>query len=272
MPLQRSSEMVLEFDRVWLTLDATPVLRNVSFRLTRSETKLLLGATASGKSVLLKTALGLFRPDSGRIRVFGQEITVLSEHELYPIRQKIGMVFQESALFDSLSVADNVGYVFQEERALPPEEEERRVREALRFVGLEEAMDKLPSELSGGMRRRVAIARAFVGEPPLMLYDSPTGGLDPVTARAIVTLIIRLGDLQNVSTLLVTHRLQDADVFANYYFDPAAGSLLPAHSDGRQVDTNTSFLVLREGEIVFDGSQEELFRSQDSYVQRFILH
>ena len=271
MALERSSEVVLEFNRVWLTLDDTPVLRNVSFQLARSETKVLLGATASGKSVLLKTALGLFRPDSGRILVFGEDITGFGEEALQPIRQKIGMVFQESALFDSLSVAENVGYVFQGDRALPPEEEERRVRQALCFVDLEDAMQKLPSELSGGMRRRVAIARAFVGEPPLMLYDSPTGGLDPVTSRTIVSLIIRLGDLQNVSSLLVTHRLQDADVVANYYFDQTAGRLLPADSNGRQVDTNTSFLVLREGEIVFDGSQHELFRSRDSYVQKFIL-
>ena len=145
------------------------------------------------------------------------------------------------------------------------------MRQALRFVGLEDAMYKLPSELSGGMRRRVAIARAFAGEPPLMLYDSPTGGLDPVTSRAIMTLVIRLGDLQNVSTLLVTHRLQDADVLANCYFDETAGCLLLAHSDGRQVNTNTSILVLREGEIVFDGSQHEMFRSHDSYVRKFIL-
>lgn len=270
MPEARSSEAILEFDRVWLTLDRKEVLHDLSFRLTRGETKVVLGAAASGKSVLLKTALGLFQPDAGRVRVFGQDITGLREEEQYSIRQKIGMVFQEGGLFDSLDVAENVAYVFQEERALPPEEEERRVREALSFVGLEEAMDKLPSELSGGMRRRVAIARAFVGEPPLILYDSPTAGLDPVTAQSIITLIIQLGDLKNVSSLLVTHRLQDAHVLANYYFDAAANGLLLAHSDGRQVDTNTSFLVLREGEVTFEGSQQELFRSRDPYVRKFI--
>ncbi len=270
MPEARDSEVVLEFDRVWLTLERKEALREVSFRLTRAETKVVLGTAASGKSVLLKTALGLFRPDSGRVLVFGQDITGLREEELYPIRQKIGMVFQESALFDSLNVAENVGYVFQQERALPPDEEERRVRRALRFVDLEEAMDKLPSELSGGMRRRVAIARAFVGEPPLMLYDSPTGGLDPVTAQAIITLVIKLGDLENVSALLVTHRLQDARVLAGYYFDANTNSLQPAHSDGRQVDTNTSFLVLQEGKIVFEGTRRELFRSRDRYVRKFI--
>ena len=264
-------EVVLEFEDVWLTLDRKPVLRGASFRLTRGETKVLLGTAAAGKSVLLKTALGLFRPDAGRVAVFGQDLTGLREEQMFPIRQKIGMVFQESALFDSLSVAENVAYVFQEERALPPEEEQARVRRALRFVELEDAVDKLPAELSGGMRRRVAIARAFIGQPPLMLYDSPTGGLDPITARTIITLIIKLGDLYNVSTLLVTHRLQDAHVLANYYFDEATNSLRPANSNRRPVDTNTSFLVLREGQIVFDGRETELFGTEDAYLRRFVV-
>jgi len=269
MPEAPNFEAVLEFDRVSLALDDKQVLREVSFRLSRAETKVILGTAASGKSVLLKTALGLFRPDSGCVLVFGQDIAGRREEELYAIRQQIGMVFQEGALFDSLTVAENVGYVFQEERALPPEEEERRVRRALQFVGLEDTMDKFPSELSGGMRRRVAIARAFVGEPPLMLYDSPTAGLDPVTAQAIITLIVKLGDVQNVSGMFVTHRLQDTEVLANYYFDPAANALLPADSDGRHVDTNTSFLVLREGQVVFDGSRSGMFRSEDPYVRKF---
>lgn len=270
MPEERSSEVVLEFGQVGVTLDGKEVLRDVSFRLTRSETKVILGAAAAGKSVLLKTALGLFRPDSGLVRVFDQDITGLSEERLYALRQKVGMVFQESALFDSLTVAENVAYVFQEDRALPPDEEERRVRRALRFVDMEDAIEKLPSELSGGMRRRVAIARAFIGEPPLILYDSPTGGLDPVTARTIITLIIKLGDLQNVSALLVTHRLQDAQVLANYYFDEKENGLLPASSNGRNIDTNTSFLVLREGGVVFDGSYGELYRSGDAYIREFV--
>ncbi len=271
MPEPRNTAVVLEFDNVHLSLEGKEILRGVSFRLTRGETKVLLGTAASGKSVLLKTALGLFRPDAGRVAVFGQDLTGLNEEELFPIRQKIGMVFQESALFDSLDVAANVAYVFQEERALPPQEEEARVRRALRFVDLEAAVHKLPSELSGGMRRRVAIARAFIGEPPLMLYDSPTAGLDPITAQTIITLIVKLGDVMNVSALLVTHRLQDAQVLANYYFDEATGGLRPARLDGRPaVDTNTSFLVLREGQIAFDGSQDELFGSPDPYVRKFI--
>ncbi len=264
-------QVVLEFDRVSLNLDGKDVLKNVSLRLARAETKVLLGSAASGKSVLLKTAMGLFRPDSGRVVAFGQDITGLSEEEMFPIRQKMGMVFQESALFDSLTVAENVAYVFQGDRELAPDEEEQRIRRALRFVGLEEAIDKLPSELSGGMRRRVAIARAFVGEPPLMLYDSPTAGLDPITAQNIITLIIKLGDLQQVSTLMVTHRLQDAHVLANYYYDGAADGLRPARNgDGPPVDTRTSFVVLREGEIVFQGNEPELLGSRDPYVQKFI--
>ena len=269
---------VVEFERVTVRFDRGPkfepeVLRDVSFLLEEGETKVLLGATGSGKSVLLKTALGLIRPDSGRVLLFGQELGGLSEEEMFPLRQRAGMVFQESALFDSLTVAENVAYVFQQERALPPEEEERRVRQALRFVELEEALEKLPSELSGGMRRRVAIARAFVGNPPLMLYDSPTAGLDPVTAFTIMALIIKLRDLQRVSALLVTHRLQDAHLLANSSFDPATGQLASAQGNGRganSVDTRTSFLVLREGNLVFEGGERELFAARDPYVRKFL--
>lgn len=266
----RADAVVVQFEHVHLVLDDKPVLRDVSFRLTRAETKIVLGSAASGKSVLLKTALGLFRPHSGSVLLFGQDITGLPEEELYRIRQRIGMVFQEGALFDSMTVYDNVAYVFQEERALPKAEEEERVRRALRFVGLEEAIDKLPSELSGGMRRRVAIARALVGEPELMLYDSPTAGLDPVTAQSIITLIVKLGDVQNVSGLVVTHRLQDVGVFADYYYDPDTESLQPAHAGGRDYDTKTSILVLREGKVVFDGRRDEMSRTHDEYVKKFM--
>ena len=266
----RPDPTVVEFEHVCLVLDDKPVLRDVSFRLARAETKVILGAASSGKSVLLKTALGLFRPDSGRVAVFGRDITGLREEELYPIRQRIGMVFQEGALFDSMTVYGNVAYVFQEDRALPAEEEETRVRRALHFVGLEEAIEKLPSELSGGMRRRVAIARAFVGQPALMLYDSPTAGLDPLTAQSIITLIVKLGDLEDVSGLVVTHRLQDAGVIADYFYDRESEGLLPAHGNGRDYDTKTSVLVLREGQVVFDGARDEMFRARDAYIRRFI--
>jgi phospholipid/cholesterol/gamma-HCH transport system ATP-binding protein len=265
-----AAETVLEFDHVWLTLDDKAVLRDVSFQLARGENKLVLGAAASGKSVLLKTAVRLFRPDSGRVLAFGHDITNMSEDELYPIRQRIGMVFQEGALFDSLTVGENVAYVFQEDRALPPEEEERRVRRALRFVGLEEALEKLPSELSGGMRRRVAIARAFVGQPELILYDSPTAGLDPVTAQSIITLIVKLGGVEKVSGLVVTHRPQDVDVLSNCYFDEADGGLRLAGPNGPCLKAPTSALVLREGQVVFDGSRSQMFSAADPYVRRFI--
>jgi phospholipid/cholesterol/gamma-HCH transport system ATP-binding protein len=247
---------VIDFEHVTVRFDRGPrfdseVLNDVSFRLEEGETKVLLGAAGSGKSVLLKTALGLIAPDEGSVRLFDQDLAGLSEYRMFPLRLRVGMVFQESALFDSLTVGENVAYIFQEERALPPEEEARRVEEALRFVELEGVADKMPSELSGGMRRRVAIARAFVGGPPLMLYDSPTAGLDPVTAHRIMMLIVKLRDTKGVSGLLVTHRIQDAHLLA---------------SSGK----STSFMVLREGEVVFVGDERELFAARDSYVRKFI--
>ena len=269
---------IIEFDRVTVRFVSGPqhnggALREVSFRLEERETKILLGASGSGKSVLLKTALGLVQPDSGRVLLFGQDLSGLAEEALFPLRRRAGMVFQESALFDSLTVAENVGYYFEQEEEIPvPEEEvEERVRQALRFVELEETLEKFPSELSGGMRRRVAIARALIGAPPLMLYDSPTAGLDPVTAFNIMVLILKLRDTQRVSALLVTHRLQDAHLLAESYFDPQAGELARVGGNGSaKLDTHTSFLVLREGELVFQGSESELFAARDPYVRKFI--
>ncbi len=270
---------VLEFERVTVGFDRGPkfkdeVLHDVGFRLEAGQTRVLLGAAGSGKSVLLKTALGLIRPDAGRVLLFGQDLTTLTEEEMFPLRQRAGIVFQEGALFDSLTAAENVAYGLHREGSVAPEEDEQRVRQALRFVELEDMMEKLPAELSGGMRRRVAIARAFVGNPPLILYDSPTAGLDPVTAHHIMTLIVKLRDLQKVSSLLVTHRLQDGHLLANSYFDPATGSLARVPGNGRdpemKVDTRTSFLVLREGELVFQGSERDLFADRDPYVRKFI--
>jgi phospholipid/cholesterol/gamma-HCH transport system ATP-binding protein len=264
----------LEFDRVTVRFDRGPnfdpeVLGEVSFQLGERETIVIMGAAGSGKSVLLKTALGLIRPDSGRVSLFGEELGAMSEDQMFPLRRRAGMVFQESALFDSLSVADNVAFPFQDQHALQPEEEERRVKEALTFVELDGTQTKLPSELSGGMRRRVAIARAFVTNPPLMLYDSPTAGLDPVTAFTIMALVVKLRDVQKVSSLLVTHRLQDAHLLATSWFDPAAGRLVRSNG-GRVPDTNTSFLVLQEGEVVFRGSERELFAAHDPYLRKFV--
>src|SRR3990172_3369212 len=195
MTERATPETVVGFDRVTLQLDATVVLRDISFVLERGETKMVLGAAGSGKSVLLKLTMGLLKPDSGRITVLGEPITDQCEEELFRVRQKLGMVFQESALFDSLTVGENVGYVFERLPEVSPEEKERRVREALRFVELEDTFDLYPAELSGGMKRRVAIARAVVGQPEVVLYDSPTAGLDPITATRIMTLVVKQRDV-----------------------------------------------------------------------------
>jgi len=265
---------IIEFDKVTVRFDRGPqfpseVLEDVSFRLEESETKVLLGAAGSGKSVLLKTALGLIPADEGVVKLFGQDLGGLTESQMFPLRLRAGMVFQESALFDSLTVGENVGYIFQEERTLPEEEEERRVDQALRFVELEETGNKMPAELSGGMRRRVAIARAFVGGPPLMLYDSPTAGLDPVTAHRIMLLVVKLRDMQRVSALLVTHRLQDAHVLAHSRFNPDTGQL-EQNSSAKSGGARTSFLVLRDGAVVFEGGEQELFLARDTYVRKFV--
>jgi len=230
----------------------------------------LLGVTGSGKSVVLKLTMGLLKPDSGRIFVLGEEITKLSEEQLFAVRQKIGMVFQESALFDSLTVGENVGYVFGRLQEVTPEEAERRVRDALRFVELEQTVDLMPSELSGGMRRRVAIARALIGQPPVMLYDSPTAGLDPITASRIMTLIIKQRDVSQVSSLLVTHRIQDAFLMALSQYDSRQEKLLPASQNGKLRDTRTRFLMLHDGGILFHGTLEELRAQKDPYVRKFL--
>jgi phospholipid/cholesterol/gamma-HCH transport system ATP-binding protein len=255
---------ILAFEHVTVSFGNGDVLRDINFALQKGETKVLFGAAGSGKSVLLKTALGLIAPEAGRVLLFGEDLTRLSERQMVPLRLRAGMVFQESALFDSLTVGENVAYIFQEERALPQDQEAARVAEALRFVELEGTENLMPAEVSGGMRRRVAIARAFVGGPPLMLYDSPTAGLDPVTAHRIMTLVVKLRDTQGVSGLLVTHRIQDAHLLANSRFDPATGRLVAAS------DTRTSFLVLKEGEVVFAGEERELLAARDPYLRKFI--
>ncbi len=262
---------VVEFENVTVRFDRgahfpSEVLDQVSFRLSEGETKVLFGAAGSGKSVLMKTALGLVTPDAGVVRLFGRDLAGLSEDQMFPLRLRAGMVFQEGALFDSLTVGENVAYIFQEDRALPEDEERRRVEEALSFVELDGRAGDMPSELSGGMRRRVAIARAFVGGPPLMLYDSPTAGLDPVTAHHIMQLVVKLRDSQRVTALLVTHRLQDAHVLAHSRFDAATGRV----ESSEHSDAATNFLVLREGSVVFEGGERELFAARDSYVRKFI--
>ena len=259
----------IEFEDVHITFDENQVLRGVSFRLPFGETKALFGVAGSGKSTILKLALGLFPPDSGRITVLGQDVTQMREQDLFALRGKIGMVFQESALFDSLTVAENVAYRLMEEKGVYSEDIDARVREALRFVELEHTLDMFPSELSGGMRRRVAIARAIITHPELLLYDSPTGGLDPVTSNTIIELIMKQRDVYKTSSLLVTHRLQDAFTMATHQFDPT-NNTLRALPRGQYCDVPMSFLILREGKVIFDGDIRQLAHTKDEYIREYV--
>jgi phospholipid/cholesterol/gamma-HCH transport system ATP-binding protein len=215
--------------------------------------------------------MGLVRPDSGSVFVFGQDITRLTEQKLFDIRSKIGMLFQEGALFDSLTIEENVAYPLVNQKAIqcPAGEVEGRVKEALHFVELDQTLARFPSELSGGMRRRAAIARAVVSGPPLLLYDSPTAGLDPITAHTIVALIIKERDLANTTTLIVTHRYQDGNLVANFRYNPDNGQLIPARENGHRSEQRTKFLVLRDGKLAFEGNQTELVASRDPYISKF---
>src|SRR5580700_2625625 len=255
------SDCAIEFENVSIAFDEKVVLNGISFRLEHGETKAVFGVAGSGKSTMLKLAIGLLRPDSGRIFVLGEEVTRMSEQELFQLRRRVGMVFQESALFDSLKVYENVAFRLMEEK-IPAEEIEQRVREVLRFVELERTYDMFPSELSGGMRRRVAIARAIVTQPEVLLYDSPTGGLDPVTSNTIVELIVKQRDVYKTSSLLVTHRLQDAFVMATHYFDRQANRMM-ALPKGVHCEVPMAFLILRDGKVIFDGDLDELARTRD---------
>jgi phospholipid/cholesterol/gamma-HCH transport system ATP-binding protein len=258
---------VVEFRDVSISFEDHQVLKGVSFTVLYGETRILLGPAGGGKSVIMKLANGLLMPDSGDIRIFGRSLSELSERELYEIRAHIGMVFQESALFDSLDVADNVAYRLHEEH-MPEAEAHERVVEALRFVELEGAIDKFPSELSGGMRRRVSIARAIISGPDLILYDSPTGGLDPITSTTIIELIIKQRDVSHTTSLLITHRLQDAFTLATHRFNQQTGKMECIPDNG--VDPSTKFLVLNEGRIVFDGTTHELTQSTDPWLRDYI--
>src|SRR5712692_5588746 len=264
---------VIAFEDVHIGFDEGEVLRGISFQVVPRETKVLVGETGTGKTLTLKLAAGLLRPDSGRILVLGRDLTAMSEDELLGFRREVGFVFQEGALFDSLSVAENVAYRLRED-GVDEQEIEERVREALRFVEMEDALDKLPSELSGGMRRRVSIARALVSRPPIVLYDSPTAGLDPVTAQTIITLIMRLRDTQGVTSLLATHRLQDAFGLANYCFDGETGRVVPApHSTNGSRDAGpaTNIIVLCGGKAYFEGSPRTIAQSKDEYLHQFLV-
>ena len=256
------------FDNVSIAFDENKVLEDVSFQLTRGETKMLLGVLGSGKSTLLKLALGLIKPDKGDIYVLGHHINSMTENQLFELRRNIGMVFQESALFDSLTVRENVAFRLTEEH-VPEDELERRVRESLRFVELERTVDQFPSELSGGMRRRVAIARAIVTQPEVILYDSPTAGLDPVTSTTIIELLVKQRDVYHTSALMTTHRLADTFTMATNYFDEKENRMKPIPK-GSPANSRSTFLVLRDARIIFDGTAQEIATSPDEYIREYI--
>jgi phospholipid/cholesterol/gamma-HCH transport system ATP-binding protein len=261
-PLVSFRDVHLSFDR--------PILKGVSFDLLPGSTKIILGGSGSGKTTILRLILGLLKPDAGEILVDGVEVGRLSEEELRAVRLKIGMVFQEGALFDSLSVGDNVGYRLNEDGELSEGEIASRVRQMLGFVGLSPFYERMPSELSGGQRRRVAVARALLGEPPLMLYDEPTTGLDPITATTITDLIVKVRDLDGVTSILVTHQLRDAfNVARTFVFREGEEFGFRRLEDTRLL-AGTEFLMLREGQVLFEGSPHELEASRDPYVREFL--
>jgi phospholipid/cholesterol/gamma-HCH transport system ATP-binding protein len=266
---EHPSGAAIVFEDVSISFEDKVVLDGISFQLPRGETKAIFGVAGSGKSTILKMAIGLVKPDSGHIYTLGEDVTQMSEEALFELRRKVGIVFQESALFDSLTVRDNVAFRLMEEGEISPEEIERRVREALRFVELEHTLNMFPSELSGGMRRRVAIARAIITQPETLLYDSPTGGLDPVTSTTIIELIVKQRDVYKTSSLLVTHRLQDAFTMATHCFDAKSNHMQPVPPGGR-VEVPLTFLILRDGKVIFDGELHELVSSRDEYIREYI--
>jgi phospholipid/cholesterol/gamma-HCH transport system ATP-binding protein len=276
-PSPSGIKCLLRFEKVNLRFDEIVALDSVSFELHAGDTRVVLGAAGSGKTTLLKAAIGLIRPNSGQIYLLGQQITGLKEAQLFHIRASVGVLFQEGGLFDSVTVEENVAYPLlnrsEHPESLP--EVETKVREALRFVELEQTLEQYPSELSGGMRRRVGIARAVVSEPPLVLYDSPTAGLDPITANLIMALIAKERDSNNTANLIFTQRYQDGQLMANFRYNRSSGHLEPASSNGAgggegSNPTRTIFMVMKDGRVVFEGAQHELEASQDEYVQKFV--
>jgi phospholipid/cholesterol/gamma-HCH transport system ATP-binding protein len=264
---------IVRFEDVSLHFGDTPALDHVSFQMGPGETRVVFGAAGSGKTVLLKVAVGLVKPDSGRVFLLGQEITRMREQELFDLRARVGILFQEGALFDSLTVADNVAYPLENQRCLQAAAASGKsvaasVLETLEFVELAHTLDKFPSELSGGMRRRVGIARAVVTQPALELYDSPTAGLDPITAHTIITLILKERDLRNTATIMVTHRYQDGQLMANFRYNPNSGEIERAPR-GSAETVDTKFLIMQEGRLAFEGSETEFLACQDPYVRKF---
>jgi phospholipid/cholesterol/gamma-HCH transport system ATP-binding protein len=272
----QSLQSVLRFEHVSVSFGDVLALNDVSFDLKAGGTRIIYGAAGSGKSVMLKIALGLLKPTAGRVFLFDQDTTDLEERDLFPIRSKMGVLFQEGGLFDSMTIEDNVAYPLENavtarnaKTSIPPDQVAERVRDALRFVELEQTLEKFPSELSGGMRRRAGIARATVNEPPLMLYDSPTAGLDPITANTIIALIVKARDTKNTTSAIVTHRTQDGQLLANFRYNPGSGHLERIKHNGDEIRARTTFMVFGAGRLVFEGSEEELERSTDPYVSKF---
>ena len=284
LPPTDSAAKIIRFEDVSLHFGDIPGLDRVSFEMQAGETRVLFGAAGSGKTTLLKVALGLLTPETGRVFLFGQDITKLKEQDLFDIRARVGILFQEGGLFDSLNIEENVAYPLENQRALKtaagangssgsaaaktvPE----RVLEALNFVELGQTLEKFPSELSGGMRRRVGIARALVTEPALLLYDSPTAGLDPITANTIVALLLKEREMRNTATIMVTHRYLDGHLMANFRYNSTSGKMERA-SNVAEESATVKFFVMNEGRLVFDGSETELQAAQDPYVRKFLRH
>lgn len=260
----------IEFRDVTMIFDGRKILNNLSFKVMKGETKIILGGSGCGKSTTIKLVLGLLKPDSGQILVNGEDITNYGEAEMMKVRKKIGMIFQEGALFDSLSVYENVAFKLHEQ-GVPEEEVESEVRRMLRFVNLEEAIDKMPSELSGGMRRRVGIARALVGDPKIVMFDEPTAGLDPPTARTICELAMKLRDLEDVSSIFVTHEMNNLDYLCSEYaVVDEAGEVVFEKEGEKLCLINSKVLMMRDGEVIFSGTDETLRKADDKYIQKFL--
>jgi phospholipid/cholesterol/gamma-HCH transport system ATP-binding protein len=260
----------IEFRNVTMIFDGRNILNNLSFKVMKGETKIILGGSGSGKSTTIKLVLGLLKPDSGQILVDGEDITNYGEGEMMKVRKKIGMIFQEGALFDSLSVYENVAFKLHEQ-GVPEDEVESEVRRMLRFVNLEDAIDKMPSELSGGMRRRVGIARALVGDPKIVMFDEPTAGLDPPTARTICELAMKLRDLEDVSSIFVTHEMNNLDYLTSEYaVVDDAGEVVFEKEGEKLCLINSKVLMIRDGEIIFSGTDETLRNAGDPYIQKFL--
>jgi phospholipid/cholesterol/gamma-HCH transport system ATP-binding protein len=271
-------EPILEFKDVSLKFGDTWALRKVSLSLKPGETRIVLGVAGCGKTTLLKAVIGLVAVDEGAINLFGEDVTAAAESALFPLRARAGVLFQEGGLFDSLSVGENVQYPLLNQKTngsgpVSAADAASRAKDALRFVELEHTFDQFPSELSGGMRRRVGIARAIVTEPPLLLYDSPTAGLDPITANTIMALVAKERDVRNSASLIVTYRYQDGEIMSDFRYDQGQEELM-ALKDGQRASASdrTKFIVMKEGEIVFFGSKLELEASGDEYVKRFVRH